>query len=215
MTPCSFVSKAESSRKQAGTCMSDRDQVNTAFLADFPAIHKRIMDLDLSAIGYRSEVRSFFLECVPETSDHRYAYRYLNLDLEGDLAKKLVAFSPVETGDLYMLGVHHLRLLRRVAFQRYAFGLALDICGRLVKQEKEHRVRRWLWVYKDVILPRVPLALMVGYGVVLGSFKDWLVVLGRESGFAAGLLISTLGLSWFLIYCNIRDLSLIHISEPT
>jgi len=174
------------------------------FLGRFHDLHKAAMEENLETANSRSNARRFLLECLRVHSNHWYCYRYLNLSIETDLKKKLDAFKPVDRFDLYKMDIHDLKLLRRVAFQRYAFDLANEIGIRLLDQDKEKRVSR-LWLDKDRALPRVPLALAVGYGVVLVAFKDWLIALGANLWFTAVLSIVALGLTWFLIYCNVRD----------
>jgi hypothetical protein len=173
------------------------------FLAVFRKNREDAMGQDLGKPGCRSKVRGFFRHCLRERSNHWWSYRYLasEFNIEQDLAEKLGAYLPVNKHDPYTdVSVHDLKLLRRFAFQRYAFDLATEINKRLA----ERRESNW-WLVKDRLLLRIPLALVVGYGVVLGAFRDWLIALGTNVWFTVGLSIPALGLAWFLIYCNVRD----------
>jgi hypothetical protein len=174
------------------------------FLENFPGLHEAAMQEDLKSVGSRARVRSFFRDCLREHSNHWYCYRYLSneFNIERDLRCRLGAWRSENAHDLYRVEVelHDLKLLRRIALQRYAFKLAAEISERL----QARGVKRW-WLAKDRWLPRMPLALAGGYGVVLGAFKDWLVILGSHLWFTVGLTAFALTFAWLLIYCNVRD----------
>ena len=172
------------------------------FLISFRGERQAAMDEDLKTAASRLNARRFFQRSLTEHSNHWYGYRILaaEFDIEEDLRSKLDAYKPLDKHDAYKIEIHDLKLLRRIALRRYAFGLANEIAGRLADRGAGRA-----WLFKDRLLPRVPLALAVGYGIVLGSFREWLILLGAKSWFAAGLAAVTLPLSWFLIYGNVRD----------
>mgnify|MGYP000083941249 CR=1 FL=1 len=151
----------------------------------------------------RAQVRAYLLEAVKSRSDLAYAYRFFATDfpLESDLLDRLGAFERVEgSEDLYQTAVPDLKLIRRQAFQRYAFGLARETNRRLHTLGESR-----IWLSKDLLLPRIGLAIPVGYGVVLGKPAEWFWVLGRDAVSCLLLTIFFALSAWFLIYCNVRE----------
>lgn len=164
----------------------------------FPTLTPAPLDADS-----RRQVRAFCKKGLDLGSNPEYAYRHLPdlFPLEKDLLWALERDAFVSTGgsDDYQCELPDLKLLRRAAFRRYAFGLARQINRRLAARGVS---RLWLW--KDFLLPRIPLALLVGYGAVLGSVPDQLWIL-RHDWRAQAIGGLSLALSLFLIYNNVRD----------
>ena len=175
-----------------------------ADLVRLAALRKAILSTSLSTATYRTDVRDYVMEAIDEEKNLEYAYRLLpgQFPLECDVKSLLEAFAPADKDDIYQCAIPDLKLIRRVAFQRYAFELAAEVNARLRLAGEP----RW-WLLKDFFLPRIPLALLIGYGVVLGSsgIADWLWALRGSLPFTLFLTVVSLFVSGFLIYVNVRE----------
>ena len=153
----------------------------------------------------RAWVREYFREALAIRSNLSYLYRHFpeKFELESDLELGLDAFAPVDDADPYQCSAPDLKLIRRAAFQRYAFGLAAQVNKHL---RVHHKVSR-LWLLKDFLLPRIPLALLIGYGAALGSstVADWLWALRGSLAFVLLLSAGSLFVSGFLMYLDVRE----------
>jgi hypothetical protein len=176
------------------TMSPDEDLLNQA------ARRREIRALPLSDAANRAKVRDYLRDALDRGKNLEYAYTHLphEFPLECDLRTLLDAFASTD----YQCARPDLKLIRRVAFQRYAFELAGEVNDRL-RQAGEPR---W-WLLKDFYLPRIPLALLIGYGVVLGSsgVADWLWALRGSLLFIFILTAASLVVSGFLIYVNVRE----------
>lgn len=92
---------------------------------------------------------------------HMYRAHPDKYDINADLVNGLWAIDRGEN----ILRWHHLKHLRRFYFQRYAFGRACSISRRIWKAGQE----KFFWLYKDVLLLRAALALLLGYALVFGA----------------------------------------------
>jgi len=101
---------------------------------------------------------------------------------------------------------HHLKHVRRFFFRRYSFGKALRISWMLRRGPQE----TFIWLFKDLLIVRAALALLLGYALVFGSgdtSKAIYLIAGRPdlrstaymSG--AGCVIFLV----FLVYLNARN----------
>jgi len=97
------------------------------------------------------------------------------------------------------LAVHNLKLIRRFLLQRYAFRSA-----RQVDKQLKGKVSP-LWLWKDYVIPRIGLSLVIGFGGAMGSSAifDWLAGLRCTAAilFAQACLLLVL----FLVYLNVRE----------
>ena len=193
-------------RNSKSKAQTQRSADPAGFLKNFGPEWDDCMKEPLNETGSRSIVRVFISNCTRRHSNHWYCCcRYLpsRFNIEKAITDRLRAYEPVDSEDAYIeaIAVHDLKRLRRFLLQRYGFRPANQIASLL---HQKYGVN-WLWLFKDRVLPRIPLALGVGYGIVLGAFKDWLRVLGREHIFAGILTSGSLLLAFFLIYCSVRD----------
>jgi hypothetical protein len=165
---------------------------------------KAILSESLADAKSRATVRGHIKDALDKRTNLQYAYQYLPrlFPLECDIKCRLDAFAPVDADDPYQCAIPDLKLIRRAAFRRYAFELAAEINDRLLLAGEP----RW-WLLKDFFLPRLPLALLIGYGVVLGSsgVADWLWALRGSLLFILLLTAASLLVSGFLIYVNVRE----------
>lgn len=158
--------------------------------------------MSLSEPACRAKVRSFYISALEPRHHVGYLFRFLpqEFTLEADLKKVLDAFSTIDEDYPESRSTADLKLLRRVAFQRYAFGFAWEL-NRLLRR----RHVSWLWLHKDYLLPRIPLSLAIGYPIVLTLPREWLWVLGNHPAPATAVIVLCCFLAWFLIYNNVRD----------
>ena len=162
----------------------------------------RCFKLPLDTPENRAAVREFYLNAVDEDENEAYLFRFLpqEFNLEKNLSERLDAFSRTDQNYSEGRSIANLKLFRRIAFGRCAFQLAEELNRRLVKKRMS-----WLWLHKDFLLPRIPLALAVGYTATLSLPYQWFLILGGHPG-ASALLISICCLcTWFLIFNNVRD----------
>lgn len=134
--------------------------------------------------------------------DHAWFHMYRadpdHYPIEKDLEDGLWAINR----DDNLLRWHHLRHLRRFYFQRYAFGRARMVNRILYENEQAP----WLWLYKDVVLLRVALALLLGYALVFGAGNTSLALrlLAHQPGWEWILPPLSIVLLDGLIYINAR-----------
>jgi len=129
----------------------------------------------------------------PDTPEYRIYRAYADLNLEDDLERHLGLFEghPLATDDL--------RKLRRGVMRRYAWGLGCQLTRKL---KGERRARLML----DFLLPRVGLALLVGYGALLGAGDavKWLMAMSRNHWvFWPALALSSVCV-WLLVRLNVH-----------
>jgi hypothetical protein len=151
----------------------------------------------------RAAVRDYLRKALLTEGNLAYLYKHFPNDfpLEEDLSRRLRAFQRTDTNDPYKSAVPDLKLLRRRAFQRYGFRLAGQLNDHLRREGQ-----MGLWLIKDFWLPRIPLALLVGYGVMMGgAFYSWLQALSASWLFLALFSAFCLSLSFGLISLNVRD----------
>ena len=120
-----------------------------------------------------------------------------------DLSRPEVATSasvPINESDPYQFAAADLKLIRRVAYRRYAFGLACEASRRLQGLGDSR-----LWLAKDLTLLRIGLALPVGYAVMLDKPSEWIWVIGRTPQLWIASVLGCCLFTWFLIYTNVRD----------
>lgn len=150
----------------------------------------------------KEEVRIFVLKCIDPKDNYYHVYRASPKDyrIEDDLHACLPAFSDS------LLAPYQLKLLRRFAFQRYAFDLAKEINQKLREAGANSRWARF-WLAKDHFLPRVPLSMLIGFALVLGAghLTDWLGELATGFWGFSGTVILGLAATFFLVYLNVRD----------
>jgi uncharacterized protein YjeT (DUF2065 family) len=169
------------------------------------------MKENLTDATSRSTVRSYYLEALSDgTNNYNYLYRHIRgeFDLDRELSEKLEAFQPCDDSDPYQCALPDLKLIRRKAFQRYSFRLAGQVNRRLLQMKQ----KKW-WLWKDYALPRIGLAMPVGYSLMLDVPYAWIQAVSRdhpEHGcyfwvpwFVVVLLFA--GLALFLIHTNVRD----------
>ncbi len=126
-------------------------------------------------------------------------YRAYAKDL--DVEKDLRALMPAVRG--HDLARHDLEGIRRFLLRRYSWSFAKEVSKELVKEHGESRLR----LYKDLSYPRIGLAVLIGYGALLGAgplFDDWLLRISR-CGWAFWLLLAVLlGLAFVMVRFNVR-----------
>jgi len=133
-------------------------------------------DADLRKPTDRERVREFLLAsiCEGDYRNHYRAHGYAKYPIERELMANLNAFR-----DGYELRTFHLKLIRRFLLQRYAFPAA-----RRIDRQLDDVSALWLW--KDYIIPRIGLSLLIGFGGIMGS--------GAAFDFLGGLRCTANGL---------------------
>ena len=129
---------------------------------------------------------------------HMYRAHPEQYEIEADLAEGLWAISHKANIQRW----HHLRLVRRFYFRRSAFGMACSV-NRLLCGAGEGNV---VWLYKDIVLIRAALALLLGYALVFGAgtTSDVLRLLAHKPHWL-WFPVGSLALLGFLIYVNARN----------
>lgn len=150
--------------------------------------------------GSAPEVRRFMIRSMrPEHPwYHMYRGNPDEYDIETDLENGIEAVDCEDNP----LQLHHLKHIRRFFFQRYAFRRARRINRRILAHQPGWRVRLWLW--KDVILLRAALALLLGYALIFGS-GDTALALAKLAGKAPWLPAIGALLLGFLVFLNARN----------
>jgi hypothetical protein len=116
----------------------------------------------------RKEVREWVDAALEPGSEVReIAYRILNFDLEADVRACLPAFSP-KGAYSQRLSSRALRKLWRRLLGCYAFSAARAVARELARQPEEGKW--WLvWIWKDYVMPRLAVAVLIGYLLVAGN----------------------------------------------
>lgn len=140
----------------------------------------------------------FVLDAIRE--DHAWAdvYRaHPEYDLEADVELALWAVDREANIQRW----HHLRRIRRFYFQRYAFCRACGINRRIHAGGQASLA----WLYKDVLLLRGALALLLGYAVLFGSGSTSEVLIKFSSRCPWALPLAGVGMLFGLVFLNARD----------
>lgn len=138
----------------------------------------------------RKEVREWVEAALtPGSEVWEIAYRTLNFDLEAHVRACLPAFLP--TGEYSQrLSSRALRRLRRGLLGCYAFSAARAVARELARQPEEGK--GWvLWIWKDYLLPRLAVAVLLGYLLVVGN-SGLLEILSRaqtRGGWVAAICV--------------------------
>jgi hypothetical protein len=149
----------------------------------------------------REQVRGFLLTAIDPATDVHVHYRAYRWNIEDDVIAKLGAFNS-NSDPHYELALHDLKLLRRFLLQRYSFGNVLRIDGILRNSGVSS-----LWLFKDYLVPRIALSLLVGFGITLGSSKifDSLREMAALKWPAVALALIACLLTFLLIYLSVRE----------
>ncbi|HLJ26486.1 MAG TPA: hypothetical protein VKY85_07235 [Candidatus Angelobacter sp.] len=154
-----------------------------------------------------AKVRRHLLRAMTEHTFENHVYRSdpSQYDVERALLKSIGVFDYEENP----VRVYHLKQIRRFLFSRFALCRACAVNRRLRKPPKNQLKDKesWLWLYKDIMLPRLGFSIGLGYGAVFGSSGlTWLDPLAwnhHSIALLAALLLLALG--WFLILLNVRN----------
>src|ERR1017187_8680308 len=116
----------------------------------------------------RQRVREWVNAALTPGSEIReVAYRILNFDLDADVRECLPAFRPAKEYH-QRLSSRALRKLWRRLLGQYAFRAARAVARELASQPEEGLWWR-LWIWKDYVMPRLVVAVLIGYLVVAGN----------------------------------------------
>ncbi len=162
----------------------------------------------LSLKEKRPDVRTFLLRSIDEDGQLYLAYKHLSKDDAVKLEVKSLEVDLEDCLDVFrdgtLLKEHYWRKLRRFALKRYSFGL-------LWKIYRKWKPSPWTVVLPfvlDVAMLRIPLAMLLAYGSLLGAGNliSWISYFGKKDdthliGGAAICLAS----SAYLLYLNIHD----------
>lgn len=171
------------------------DELNTQNAGDR---RQQILEMARSAIeSDRRQVREWVEAALTPGSEIReVAYRILNFDLDADVRDCMPAFRP-GTGYHQRLSSRALRKLWRRLLGLYAFQAAREAARELARQPEEGLWWR-LWIWKDCVMPRLVVAVLIGYLVVAGNSGLLQILWKAQShdGWVAGIC----GFSVFCAY---------------
>ena len=163
---------------------------------DFNENHREALCGVVTTPEGKETVRNWILDAVTEGHFNCLMYRAEpgRYDIEDLILKRLELFRN-EGG--YDQAQHHLKMIRRFLLKRYAFGVVRKV---------DERLKGRLWLWKDYVVPRIGLAMVLGFGAVLGAgpVSDWLGNRGMLYG--AVVLSACLVLVLCVVYLNVRGI---------
>jgi len=146
-------------------------------------------------------LQRFLLNAMRDSHPWYHVYRanQKKYDLEKDLVKGLNAFLHPSNP----IPIHHAKHVRRFLLRRYAGFAAIRVSLRIYAQDRG--LATLLWLAKDLVLPRAALALLLGYGLVLGARDSSLAFTHLTSHHPVAVPVLGFALSWLLIWFNARN----------
>jgi len=176
--------------------------------ADFAAQRRDAVSSPDGSNDARLRARNWIMSATYGQGDERKLYRMFpkgfvvaGQRVKYGIDKDIVDCLPAFHGDFDDLSIHNYRLLRRFLLERFAYGEAKRVDERLKGNIPS------IWLKKDYCVPRLGLALILGFGGVLGVSPVWAGVeaIAQRPGTTGIATTVCLVVALLLIYLHVRE----------